>query len=58
MNAFGNFCLLLNNKFTVYFQEQLKERQVREALERDLSDKDKQLQELLNKHQEVMVIDY
>ena len=55
---FGNFCRLLNNNFTVHFQEQLKERQVREILEKDLSDKDKQLQELLNKHQEVIFIDY
>lgn len=55
---FGNFCRLLNNNFTVHFQEQLKERQVREILERDLSDKDKQLQDLLNKHQEVIFTDY
>ena len=40
-------------KERILSEEQLKERQVREILERDLSDKDKQLQELLNKHQEM-----
>ena len=40
----------------VYFQEKAKERQLREAMESDLYEKDKQLQEIMAKHQEVIMI--
>ncbi|XP_076114408.1 EF-hand calcium-binding domain-containing protein 4B-like isoform X6 [Mytilus galloprovincialis] len=40
-------------KERILSEEQLKERNVRETLERDLEEKDKQLQELLNRHSEM-----
>ncbi|VDI24672.1 Ras and EF-hand domain-containing protein [Mytilus galloprovincialis] len=40
-------------KERILSEEQLKERNVRETLERDLEEKDKQLQELLNRHAEM-----
>lgn len=40
-------------KERILSEEQIKERNVRETLERDLEEKDKQLQELLNRHAEM-----
>ena len=39
-------------KSCLFIKEQTKERQLREAMEQELVEKDKQLQDLLQKHQE------